>query len=83
MSDFLRPHGLDPSKLLCPWDFPGKYAGMGSHFLFQAIFQGSNLSLLHWQEDSLPLSHQRSPKEAQTPIYMYKLGPICPLTLQP
>ena len=32
----------------------------GCHFLLQGIFltQGSNLSLLHWQADSLPLSHQ-------------------------
>ena len=32
---------------------------MGCHFLLQGIFQtqGLNLSLLHWQMDSLPLSH--------------------------
>ena len=32
----------------------------GCHFLLQRIFpnQGSNLCLLHWQADSLPLSHQ-------------------------
>ena len=32
---------------------------MGCHFLLQGIFptQGSNLCLLHWQVDSLPLSH--------------------------
>ena len=23
MSDFKRPHGLQPTRLLCPWDFPG------------------------------------------------------------
>ena len=32
---FLQPHGLLPSRLLCPWDFPGKYTGMGCHFLLQ------------------------------------------------
>ena len=37
---------------------------VGCHFLLQGIFptQGSNLCLLHWQADSLPLSHQGSPK---------------------
>ena len=60
MSDSLQPHGLQPSRLLCPWNFPGKNTGAGCHFLFQGIFltQGSNLSLLHllqWQADSLPL----------------------------
>ena len=36
---------------------------MGCHALHQGIFltQGLNLSLLHWQVDSLPLCHQRSP----------------------
>ena len=36
---------------------------MGCHFLLQGIFlnQESNLSFLHWQADSLPLSHQGSP----------------------
>ena len=45
-----------------PWDSPGKDPGVGCHFLLQGIFttQGSNLQLPHWQEDSLPLSHQGS-----------------------
>ena len=44
---------------LCPWDFPGKNTGVGCHFLLKGIFptQGSNPGLLHWQVDSLPLSH--------------------------
>ena len=27
VSDSLRPHGLQPARLLCPWDFPGKNTG--------------------------------------------------------
>ena len=44
---------------------PGKNAGAGSHFLLQGIFPtlGSNLCLLHWQADSLPLHYLGSPKE--------------------
>ena len=43
-SDSLRPRGLQPSRLLCPWHFPGKNTGVGCHFLLQGIFltQGSN-----------------------------------------
>ena len=43
--------------------FPSKYTGVGCHFLLQGIFptQGSNPRLLHWQADSLPLSHLGSP----------------------
>ena len=51
------------ARLLCPWDFPGKNTGVGCYFLLQGIFltQGLNPSLLHWQVDSLPLSHQGTP----------------------
>ena len=44
----VRPHELQPSRLLCPWDSPGKNTGEGCHFLLQEIFptQRLNLSLL-------------------------------------
>ena len=47
------------TRLLCPWDFPGKNIGTGCHFLFQGNFQTqrSNSSLLHQQADPLPLHH--------------------------
>ena len=59
----LRPHGWYTTRHLCSWDFPGKNTGVGYHFLLQRIFptQGSNPCLLHWQVDSLPLSHLGSP----------------------
>ena len=34
-SDSLRPHGLQPTRLLCPWNFPGNNARVGCHFLSQ------------------------------------------------
>ena len=33
MSDSVRPHGLKPTRLLHPWDFPGKSIGVGCHCL--------------------------------------------------
>ena len=33
MSNSLRPHGLQLTRLLCPWDFPGKSTGVGCHCL--------------------------------------------------
>ena len=33
MSDSLWPHGLQPTRPLRPWDFPGKSTGVGCHFL--------------------------------------------------
>ena len=35
MSDSLRPHGPQPTRLFCPWDFPGKSTGEGCHRLLR------------------------------------------------
>ena len=45
----LRPHGLQPTRLLCPWNSPGKNPGVDCHSLLQRIFltQGLNPGLLH------------------------------------
>ena len=45
----LQPHELQPTRLFCSWNFPGKNTGVGYHFLLQGIFltQESNLCLLH------------------------------------
>ena len=46
MPDSLRPHGLQPTRLLCPWDFPGKGTEVGSHFLLPLCLEGqSDLTL--------------------------------------
>ena len=37
MSDSVRPHGRQPTRLLCPWDSPGKNTGVGCHFLLQCM----------------------------------------------
>ena len=31
------PHRRQPTRLLCPWDFPGKNTGVGCHFLLQRM----------------------------------------------
>ena len=60
MFNSLRPHGLQPARLLYPWNSPGKNTGVGCHSFLQRIFptQGSNLRLLYlllWEAGSLPL----------------------------
>ena len=72
----LQPHGLQLISLLCPWNSPSKNTGVGCHFIPQGIFltQGSNPCLLHWQADSLPLSHLGSPPLSRSlSIYMHNL----------
>ena len=63
VSNSLRLHGLQPTSLLCLWNFPGKNTGVGCRFLLEGIFpiQGLNLHSLHGQADSLPPSHWGSP----------------------
>ena len=40
----LRPYGLQPAKLLCPWGSLGKNTGVGCHALLQGIFSMSPVS---------------------------------------
>ena len=66
VSSSLQLHGLQPAKLLCPWNFAGKNMGVGCHFLLQGIFmtQGLNLCvqcLLRCRQILYPLSHWGSP----------------------
>ena len=37
MSDSVRPHRWQPTRLPCPWDSPGKNTGVGCHFLLQCM----------------------------------------------
>ena len=61
----LRPHGLQPSKLLCPRNSLGSNNGVGCQSLLQEIFltQGSNPGLLPCRQILYHLSHQGSTKE--------------------
>ena len=37
VSDSVRPHRWQPTRLCCPWDSPGKNTGVGCHFLLQCM----------------------------------------------
>ena len=56
---FVTPWTVAHQALLF-MEFSRRQYGVDCHALLQGIFptQGSNPGLLHWQEDSLPLSHQ-------------------------
>ena len=49
----MQPHGLQPTRLLCPWHSPGKNTGVGCHFLLEIFptqgWKQCLLRLLHWQ----------------------------------
>ena len=43
VSDSLWPHGLQPARLLCPWNSPGKNTAIGCHSILKGDFLTS-----HW-----------------------------------
>ena len=67
MSDSLQPHGLEPTRLLCPWDSPGKNTGVGSYFLLQGNLPdpGIKPGSPALQVDSLP---SEPSTQTQTPF---------------
>ena len=48
VSDPQRLHGLQPSRLLCPWDFPGESTGVGCHCLLWHMHLLNTYSIYVW-----------------------------------
>ena len=72
VADSLWPHGLQPTRLFCPWDSPCKNTGVGCHALLQGIFltQGLNsglLQLLHFRR----ILYHCATREAHIYVYIY------------
>ena len=47
MSDSVRPHRRQPTRLPCPWDSPGKNTGVGCHVLLQCMKMKSESEVAH------------------------------------
>ena len=47
VSSSVRPHRRQPTRLLCPWDSPGKNTGVGCHFLLQCMKVKSESAVAH------------------------------------
>ena len=75
MFDSVRSYGLQLSRLLCPWESPGKNTGVDYDALLQGIFptQRSNPCLLHWQLVSLPLDF---PGGSDSKAFAYNEGEL-------
>ena len=85
MSNSQQPYGLTAAtRLLCPWNSPGKNTRMDCHSFLQEIFltQGLNLCLLHCRQILYHLSHLGSPHflnqapDAMVNIWLSQ-GPCC------
>ena len=60
VSNSLRPHGLQPTRLLRPWDFPDKSTGVGCHCLLQ---NGTKLNLKHLYNEGNYKQSEKTPSE--------------------
>ena len=67
VSNSSRPRGLQPTRLLCPWDFPGKSTGVGCHCLLRSKAQQS----------SCIYANPTLPNHSTLPL------PLCPLESLP
>ena len=68
MSDSVWPHRQQPTRLLCPWDSPGKNTGVGCHFLPQSMKVKSENEVTqsrpHWLQPTKPLHPWDFPGES-------------------
>ena len=73
MSNSLRLHALQPTRLLFPWDYRDKNSGVNCHFLLQGVFltQGLNPGLLHCRQILYCMSHQGSPSSHMGVLNIY------------
>ena len=51
MSDSSQPHGLQPTRLLRPWDFPGKSTGVGCHCLLRGKLESYMQKKSNWRRE--------------------------------
>ena len=59
MSDSVWPHRRQPTRLLCPWDSPGKNTGVGCHFLLQHKAQGTITARMNLRNNKELKMHNR------------------------
>ena len=53
VSDPQRPHGLQPTRLLRPWDFPGKSTGLGCHCLLWICLNLYQIYIRFWVDGNI------------------------------
>ena len=66
LSDSVRPHGLQPTRLLHPWDFPGNSTGVGCHCLLPPFA----LVLLNFQSSALSQPHMSPPDSSSDSAFL-------------
>ena len=74
VSNSLRPHGLQPTRLPRPWDLPGKSTGVGCHCLLP--LRGYSFTK---EVNNIPISLRTARGKKKSSVYrvhLIMLGPI-------
>ena len=71
VSDPQRPHGLQPTRLLRPWDFPGKSTGVGCHCLLHLTLRLLQKCFSETTQRCLPLLFDLCPISLHTVLKLY------------
>ena len=71
VSDSLWPHGLQPARLLCLWNFPGKNIRVDCHFLLQTHSMSQVLFLYSFYREGNKMSEKLNnlPKGQMYPFW--------------
>ena len=82
MSDSVRRHGLQPTRLLRPWDFPGKSTGVGCHCLLQGFWilnlpSGYTIIKTKYSHSHTKMCSWRTLQYTVSQCLFFKLGYIC------
>ena len=84
MSDPQRPHGLQPTRLLRPWDFPGKSTGGGFHCLLPGLHLPPSISKQNLSSQFQPIYLTQSRFPTGGPNVGLKVNPFfCSLSQKP
>ena len=82
----LRPHGLQPARLLRPWDSPGKNIRVGCHFLLHLEPLTENVSFItsldQWAE-LFSSSARKWPVLSKSSLLAYSAAQSCPTLCSP
>ena len=82
MSDSMRPRRRQPTRLLCPWDSPGKNTGVGCHFLLQCMkVKVKSLSRVQLLGTPWTVAHQAPPSMGFSRQEYWSGLPLCPKCL--
>ena len=80
MSNSSQPHGLQPARLLCPWDFPSKITGVGCHALLQGIVPDQGMEPMSPASPALQVDSLSTepPGKPHMPLKGANNGDYCP-----